>query len=53
MIDYVASRIADADEITRSRQFPYQFLAAYLKRIGRGSAEDQGIAAPGSRDRVR
>jgi len=30
MIDYVASRIADADAITRSRQFPYQFLAAYL-----------------------
>lgn len=30
MIDYVASRIADADEIRRSRQFPYQFLAAYL-----------------------
>ena len=29
-IDYVASRIADADVITRSRQFPYQFLAAYL-----------------------
>jgi 60 kDa SS-A/Ro ribonucleoprotein len=30
MVDYVASRIADADEIRRSRQFPYQFLAAYL-----------------------
>ena len=30
MIDYVASRIADSGEITRSRQFPYQFLAAYL-----------------------
>lgn len=30
MIDYVAGRIADADAIARSRQFPYQFLAAYL-----------------------
>jgi 60 kDa SS-A/Ro ribonucleoprotein len=30
MVDYVASRIADEDEIRRSRQFPYQFLAAYL-----------------------
>jgi len=30
MVDYVASRIADADEIRRSRQFPYQFLAAYM-----------------------
>jgi 60 kDa SS-A/Ro ribonucleoprotein len=30
MVDYVAARIADADEIRRSRQFPYQFLAAYL-----------------------
>lgn len=30
MVDYVAERIADAEEIRRSRQFPYQFLAAYL-----------------------
>jgi 60 kDa SS-A/Ro ribonucleoprotein len=30
LIDYVAARIADAGEIRRSRQFPYQFLAAYL-----------------------
>ena len=30
MVDYVAGRIADADEIRRSRQFPYQFLAAYM-----------------------
>jgi 60 kDa SS-A/Ro ribonucleoprotein len=30
MTDYVAGRIADADEIRRSRQFPYQYLAAYL-----------------------
>jgi 60 kDa SS-A/Ro ribonucleoprotein len=30
MVDYVADRLADADEIRRSRQFPYQFLAAYL-----------------------
>ena len=30
MVDYVARRLADADEIRRSRQFPYQFLAAYL-----------------------
>jgi len=30
MVAYVADRIADADEIRRSRQFPYQYLAAYL-----------------------
>jgi 60 kDa SS-A/Ro ribonucleoprotein len=30
MVEYVANRIADADEIRRSRQFPYQYLAAYL-----------------------
>ena len=30
MVDYVAGRLADAEEIRRSRQFPYQYLAAYL-----------------------
>ena len=30
MVEYVANRMADADEIRRSRQFPYQYLAAYL-----------------------
>jgi 60 kDa SS-A/Ro ribonucleoprotein len=30
MVDFVAGRIADADEIRDSRQFPYQYLAAYL-----------------------
>jgi len=30
MIDYVAGRLSDADEIARSRQFPYQYLAAYM-----------------------
>ncbi len=30
MIDYVAGRIADPEAIRRSRQFPYQFLSAYL-----------------------
>jgi 60 kDa SS-A/Ro ribonucleoprotein len=30
MVDFVAARIADAEEIRRSRQFPYQYLAAYL-----------------------
>jgi 60 kDa SS-A/Ro ribonucleoprotein len=30
MVDYVAERLGDADEICRSRQFPYQYLAAYL-----------------------
>ncbi len=30
MVDYVAERLRDSDEIRRSRQFPYQFLAAYL-----------------------
>ena len=30
MVRYVAERLADAEEIRRSRQFPYQYLAAYL-----------------------
>ncbi len=30
LVDFVADRIADADEIARARQFPYQYLAAYL-----------------------
>jgi len=30
MVDHVAGRIADESEIRRSRQFPYQFFAAYL-----------------------
>jgi 60 kDa SS-A/Ro ribonucleoprotein len=30
VIDFVAAKIADADEIRASRQFPYQYLAAYL-----------------------
>ncbi|XZE56078.1 vWA domain-containing protein [Planctomycetaceae bacterium SH139] len=30
MIDYVAGQLADRDAIIRSRQFPYQFLAAYM-----------------------
>jgi 60 kDa SS-A/Ro ribonucleoprotein len=30
MVMYVAQRIAGADEIRRGRQFPYQYLAAYL-----------------------
>jgi 60 kDa SS-A/Ro ribonucleoprotein len=30
MMDYVAGRLADADEVRRARQFPYQYLAAYL-----------------------
>jgi 60 kDa SS-A/Ro ribonucleoprotein len=30
MTEYVAARLADPDEIRRSRQFPYQFLAAYM-----------------------
>ena len=30
LVDFVAARIADRDEIVRSRQFPYQYLTAYL-----------------------
>jgi 60 kDa SS-A/Ro ribonucleoprotein len=30
MVAYVAGRLGDADEIRRSRQFPYQFFAAHL-----------------------
>ncbi len=30
MTDYVAHRIADESEVRRSKQFPYQYFAAYL-----------------------
>ena len=30
MVNFVAAKIADAEEIRASRQFPYQYLAAYL-----------------------
>ena len=30
MTNEIAARLRDADEIARSRQFPYQYLAAYL-----------------------
>ncbi len=30
MVDYVAERITDESEIRRSKQFPYQYFAAYL-----------------------
>jgi 60 kDa SS-A/Ro ribonucleoprotein len=30
MVDYVADRIADESEVRRSKQFPYQYFAAYL-----------------------
>jgi 60 kDa SS-A/Ro ribonucleoprotein len=30
MVDFVADKIADAEEIHSSRQFPYQYLSAYL-----------------------
>ena len=30
LVDYAAARIADAGEIRSSRQFPYQYLAAYV-----------------------
>jgi 60 kDa SS-A/Ro ribonucleoprotein len=35
MVDFVAGKIADAEEIHNSRQFPYQYLSAYL------NAEDE------------
>lgn len=30
MVDYVAARISDATEIRRSKQFPFQYFAAYM-----------------------
>jgi 60 kDa SS-A/Ro ribonucleoprotein len=30
MVSFVASRLADAEEVRRARQFPYQYLAAFL-----------------------
>jgi 60 kDa SS-A/Ro ribonucleoprotein len=30
LTNYIAARLSDAEEIRRSRQFPYQFLAAYM-----------------------
>ncbi len=34
IVRYVAERLADPAEIRRSRQFPYQFFAAYLNASG-------------------
>src|SRR5207248_2080469 len=34
MVAYAAGRIADEDEIRRSRQFPYQYFAAHLNADG-------------------
>jgi 60 kDa SS-A/Ro ribonucleoprotein len=48
MVAYVANRIADASEIERARQFPYQYLAAYLNADARLPAqvrEALGVAA--------
>lgn len=42
LVAFVAGRIADEEEIRRSRQFPYQFLAAYLNA---GDAVPQAIKA--------
>lgn len=30
MVDFVATRIGDPEEVGKARQFPYQYLAAYL-----------------------
>ena len=35
MVNYIAERIADNAEVRRSRQFPYQYFAAY------GNADDK------------
>ncbi len=34
MLDYVVARLADEDEVRRARQFPYQYLAAFLNADG-------------------
>jgi 60 kDa SS-A/Ro ribonucleoprotein len=39
MVSFVASRLADEDEVRRSRQFPYQYLAAFLNA-------DEALPAP-------
>ena len=50
MVDYVAERIADESEIRRSKQFPYQYFAAYLNA---DLEVPQKIrTAQGSRDRL-
>jgi 60 kDa SS-A/Ro ribonucleoprotein len=46
---YVVGRLVDADDIRRSRQFPYQFLAAYLNA---GDTVPHAIKA-GPSDRAR
>ena len=45
MIDYVAGQLADRDAIARCRQFPYQFLAAYMNASDEVPQQDQdGVA---------
>jgi len=39
MVNYVADRIADEAEVRRSRQFPYQYFAAYMNADDRMPAK--------------
>jgi 60 kDa SS-A/Ro ribonucleoprotein len=48
VVEFIASRIADEEEIRRSRQFPYQYLSAYLnadERVPQALKEALGRAA--------
>ena len=53
MVDYVASRLADADEDSSLAAVPVPVPGRVPERFGGSSAEDQGGAASGGRDRLR
>ena len=53
MVDYVASRLADADDNPSLAPVPVPVPGGVPERCGGSSAEDQGGAASGCRDRLR
>ena len=53
MIDYVAKPHRGRRRDHSLTSVPVPVPGCVPERIGRGSAEDQGFAAPGSRDRLR
>ena len=53
MVSFVAFRLSDEDDVRRSRQFPYQYLAAYVNAEERAAGSGAQLAGAGGRDRLR
>jgi hypothetical protein len=39
LVDIIAARLANAEEVAKANVFPYQILVAYLASEGEGSVE--------------